>query len=277
MKNLLNKLTSFWKTGKNGKLITIIVAVLLLICVCCSATLLWGSILGSSPTYQSTATAGAAITQTFEALPTNTSIPSNTPLPSNTPRPSNTPIPSKTPTPAPQPIILNGSGDSVVDVPKWNGPAILDIKYTGSHNFVIWNYASNGEQIDLLVNTIGAYQGKRPIDFQSGENTVRLEIKASGSWEIQVLPLGSITAVAIPGTYNGTGDDVIALVGGTPDLLITDASMASSNFIIRSYGNYVDLLINEIAPYNGTVILSSDTVVLEIIATGPWSIEIKTK
>jgi hypothetical protein len=153
----------------------------------------------------------------------------------------------------------------------------LDIKYTGGGNFTIWNYAPNGDRIDLLVNTIGAYHGKRPIDFRDNEDTVRLEIKASGSWEIQVLPLDHITRVSIPGTYNVTGDDVIALVGGIPDLLTADASMASSNFVIRSYGNYVDLLVNEIAPYTGTIVLSSDMVVLEIIATGPWSIQVTTK
>jgi hypothetical protein len=129
-------------------------------------------------------------------------------------------------------IILTGSGDSVVDVSKWDGPAILDITYTGGSNFIVWSYGSDGERIDLLVNTIGAYRGKRPIDFRSDEHTVRFEIKSSGSWEIWVLPLEYITQFNIPGTYEGTGDDVIALVGGTPDLLTADASMASHNFII---------------------------------------------
>ena len=159
----------------------------------------------------------------------------------------------------------------MVDVPKWDGPAILDITYTGSRNFIIENYSSNGDQIDLLINTIGSYHGRRPIDFRSDEYTTRLAISASGHWEIQVLPLDQITRFNIPGTYKGTGDDVIEITGGTPDLLSADAKSASRNFIIYSYGNYSDLLINEIAPYSGTVILSSDTIILEIIATGPWS------
>jgi hypothetical protein len=213
----------------------------------------------------------------------NTPIPSNTPGPSNTlrppdtPRPTNTPKPSNTPTLAPQPIFLKGSGDSVVDVPKWDDPAILDIIYTGAHNFIVENYSSNGDQIDLLVNTIGSYHGRRPIDFRSDEYTTRLSIKASGQWEIQVLPLDEITRLNIPGTYNGVGDDVIAITGGTPDLLTADASSASHNFIVMGYGNISDLLINEIAPYSGTVILSSDTIVLEIIATGSWSLQVTTK
>jgi hypothetical protein len=186
-------------------------------------------------------------------------------------------MPSNTPTLAPQPIILNGSGDSVVDVLKWDGPAILDITYTGAHNFAVENYSSNGDQIDLLVNTIGSYHGRRPVDFQSDEYTTRLAITASGQWEIRVLPLNQITRLNIPGTYNGVGDDVIEISGGTPDLLSVNASNASHNFAVLGHGNYSDLLINEIAPYSGTVILSSDTIILEIIATGSWSFQVTTK
>lgn len=183
----------------------------------------------------------------------------------------------KTSTPAPQPIHLNGSGDSVVNVPKWDGPAIMDITYTGARNFAVVNYSADGEQIDLLVNTIGSYHGRRPIDFQSDENTTRLGITASGQWDIQVLPLGQVTRFNIPGTYNGVGDDVIAITGGRPDLLRANAGNASHNFVVIAYGNNTDLLINEIAPYSGTVILSATTTILEIIATGPWGLQVTTK
>jgi len=277
MKTLFDKIINFWKTGKNGKLILVIVTIVLLSCICCAGMLLFSNKLASSPTYQATRTAEVVITQTFEALPTETPLPTKTPIPSKTSIPSNTPRPTNTATPAPQPIILTGTGDMVVDVPKWDGPALLNITYTGNRNFAIWSYASNGEKIDLLVNTIGQYKGIRPIDFRSDESTVRLEIKASGAWEIHVLPLEYITQVHIPGTYESTSDDVIALVGGKPDLLTVDASTATRNFVVYSYGNYSDLLVNEIAPYTGTVVLSSDTIILEIIATGSWSIQITIK
>lgn len=238
------------------------IATLILVSIAC------GSSTAVPPQPTSTSVQGQAV---------YTSVPSNTPGPSNTPRPTDTPKPSNTPTLAPQPIILNGSGDSVVDVPKWDGPAILEITYTGAHNFAVENYSSSGDQIDLLVNTIGSYHGRRPIDFQSDEYTTRFAITASGQWEIQVLPLSEMTQFNIPGTYNGVGDDVIAITGGTPDIFTADASTASHNFAVLGYGDYSDLLINEIAPYTGTVILSSDTIILEIIATGKWSLQVTTK
>lgn len=210
-------------------------------------------------------------------IPSETAIPTitNTPKPTNTPLPTNTPKPTKTSTPTPEPVLITGTGDSVENV-NWNGAGLLHITYTGDGNFAIINYDTNGERIDLLVNTIGTYEGTVPLDFID-EDTARFEIKASGSWEIQILPLDNVRVETIPGTFTGKGDDVIAIAGGTPDLMIVDASTAEGNFVIWSYGNQKDLLVNEIAPYDGTVILSKDTFMLVINAEGDWSIEIKTK
>ncbi len=77
--------------------------------------------------------------------------------------------------------------------------------------------------------------------------------------------------------FEGTGDDVVYLDGDTPDLLKIDASKADSNFVIWGFGNTRDLLVNEIAPYDGVVIVSSDTSVLVIEAEGAWSIEVTTR
>jgi hypothetical protein len=44
---------------------------------------------------------------------------------------------------------------------------------------------------------------------------------------------------------------------GRPDLLKVDASQAKGNFAIWGYGNDRDLLVNEIAPYSGTVVVAS--------------------
>jgi hypothetical protein len=128
------------------------------------------------------------------------------------------------------------------------------------------------------VNTIGKYEGTRPLDFLDGEHTTRFSIESSGAWEIRVLPLQQIRRVTIPGTFEGNGDDVVYLQGtGNPDLLKVDASKAKSNFVIWAYGNTRDLVVNEIAPYTGVVIVSRDTFVLVIEAEGNWLIEVTTK
>ena len=77
------------------------------------------------------------------------------------------------------PNFLASAGDSVFDVQKWEGPAILKIKYIGRGNFAVRNYPANSnghDYYDLLVNTIGAYEGTVPLDFKEGEQTARNEI-----------------------------------------------------------------------------------------------------
>jgi hypothetical protein len=216
-------------------------------------------------------------TQTFTDVPTNTATITNTPEPTNTPRPTNTPKPSATPTPLPEPITLTGNTDSVVDIDKWSGPALVKISYTGGGNFAVINYGENNERYELLVNTIGNYEGTLPLDFLDDQQTKRFEVTASGPWEITILDLTEIRREKIPGTIIGSGDDVVYLDGENPDLMNADGTNAIGNFAIWGYGNGRDLLVNEIAPYSGTVMLDPEIFLLVIKeGGGEWSLEITT-
>ena len=204
-----------------------------------------------------------------------------TPRPTQPPEPTRTPRPTATSTPVPEPIFLTSVGDSVFDIQKWEGPAILRIKYTGGGNFVVRNYAANGKDYyDLLVNTIGPYEGTVPLDFRDGEHTARFEVKAelSGAWEFHIEPLSNARVETIPGTIAGTGDDVILIGGGEAELLTVVASQAEHNFVIHTISSGgLDPLVNEIAPYAGTKLPDASTMALIIQATGPWSLEITTR
>jgi hypothetical protein len=204
-----------------------------------------------------------------------------TPLPTETPKPTRTPRPTATSTPIPEPIFLTSVGDSVFDIQKWEGPAILKIKYTGGGNFVVGNYPSSGnDYYDLLVNTIGPYEGTVPLDFRDGEQTARFEVKAdlTGTWEFRIEPLSNARIEEIPGTITGSSDDVILIGGGAADLLKIDASQAEHNFVIQTIsGSGFDLVVNEIAPYTGRKLLDASTTALIVKATGPWSLQITTK
>ena len=237
----------------------------------------------------------AACSQATQVLPTDTLTPSEAPTrtrfptrtkttvptlkPTWTPRPSNTPKPTNTtkPTDTPQaPVILTGTGDSVIDF-GWSGPGILFITYSGRSNFTVKSYDADGNYLDLLVNTIGSYKGTVPLNFIE-QGAVRFEVNASGNWEIKVTSLSEIRHEEIPGTITGTGDDVIYLSGKNPDLLKVDASMADSNFVIWAYSpNDLDLLVNEIAPYTGTVVALKDMYLIVVKAEGDWSIEVTTR
>lgn len=222
-----------------------------------------------------TASVETVVAQVTQNSPTNTPKPSNTPKPTNTPQPTNTPLP---PTSTPSPIILTGNGDSIVDFENPFNLAIVHITgNASSRHFAVKNYDGNGNYLDLLVNTTDPYDGIRPLDFGNNEHTTRFEVKAVGEWKIEILPLTSARVLNVPGSIEGKGDEVLILRGGKPDLAKIKGNASSRHFAIKAYGNYADLLVNTTDPYEGTVIVRSDTVVIEIKAEGNWSIEITSK
>lgn len=197
-----------------------------------------------------------------------------------TSQPTETQI-SPTGTPVIEPLIISGSGDSVVDIDKPVGLAIAHI--TGNQEsrfFSVKNYDINGNGLDLLVNTTDVYDGVRPLDFDSDEHTTRFEITSSGDWKIEVLSISSSRIVQVPGIVEGFGDEVIILEGEDPDLAIIRGNNESRYFGVISYsinGSYLDLHVNTTDPYEGTVILDSDTKIFEIKSSGKWEIEITSK
>lgn len=185
---------------------------------------------------------------------------------------------SPPPTAVPKPVTLSGSGDSIQDFQNPFEVAIAHITgNAASHHFAVTSFGSDGERIDLLVNTTEPYEGIRLIDPRSGQHTTRFEINATGSWTIEVLPLSSARKFSVPGAIEGNGDDVVMLTGSTPDLATVKGNAAGRHFAVMGYGQYSDLLVNTTDPYEGTVRLEADTVVLEVLATGSWSIVVKAK
>lgn len=248
----------------------------------------------------STATERARPTQT--SLPTNTSVPTDTPRPSDTPAPSSTPLPTNTPMPTdtpratdtpapptatpeptktftplptPKPIVASGNGDAVVKLENPFEVAIVHIAgNAGSRFFAVKNFGSDGTNYDLLVNTTDPYDGVRPLDFKNGEHTTRFEVKAEGKWKIEILPVAAAVKLNVPGKLEGKGDQVIVLSGSKPDTAKIQGNAVKRFFAVKSYGDISELLVNTVDPYDGEVIVDSSTLVLEVRAEGPWSIEV---
>lgn len=211
--------------------------------------------------------------------PTDTPKPTNTPRPTATPRPTDTPEPTLTPTPAPEPIVLAGSGDSVVDVEKWPGPALARITgNSASAHFAVINYDADGNQIDLLVNTTDPYSGVRPLDLFDNQQTTRFEVKATGDWTIEVLPfLENVTQAEVPGTITGTGDAVLILLAAADTAKVT-GNPASGHFAVIGYGGtFPDLMVNTTDPYDGMVQVGLGSRVLVVTAVGDWTIELTAR
>lgn len=221
--------------------------------------------------------------------PTNTLIsPTDAPEPTATytPEPTATPIPPTAtlpPTPIPEIMILEGSGDSIVDVDEHNASVIHVTGNAEGRHFSVTSYDSNNDMIDVLVNTTDPYDGFVPLDWLDDEDTTRFEINSNGNWVIEIIPLAPIPEIqehflTVPGSYEGNGDDVIILQGNTPDLVIITGNEESRYFGVFGWGRSgKDILVNTTDSYNGTVMLDSESFAITVTADGSWTIEVTEK
>ena len=100
-----------------------------------------------------------------------------------------------------------------------------------------------------------------------------LKITADGTWKVVVKALEK--APRFDGSATGRGDAVLLVPAGVlRDLATAKVShVGTRNFVIRGYGSGAfDLLVNEIGKYSGEIVIADDTTVLEVRASGTWSI-----
>lgn len=198
------------------------------------------ALVGCSPA-QSVAAASSS------AASSSTDDPYATPAPQVTSSPTTTAAPT-TPV-ATMPAPATGTGDNVIPL-TITGAHALTITYNGTNNFVV-----KTDDGDLLVNTIGAYSGT-VLAGLNGTPT-QLVITASGPWTIQEIPVALIPAKS--GAVTGTGDDVF-IYSSTNTSATFSCLTCKSNVVMRSLNvksGSVDLLVNKIGAYTGTVFLGA--------------------
>ena len=178
-------------------------------------------------------------------------------------------------------LSLNGSGDDVKSFSA-NGTSlrVFSIQYTGEANFIVWLKDGQGNNLDLLVNTIGSYSGNTSAQLQTGNYF--LDISASGPWTIDIVP--NVSEIPLPSdspiTISGTGDDVKSFsADGTNLRIFSMQYTGEANFIVwlkDGQGNNLDLLANKIGSYSGNTSaqLQTGEYFLDIAASGPWTIDI---
>ena len=149
-------------------------------------------------------------------------------------------------------------------------PTVATISNRGQGNFAVISYIG-AEYDDLLINEIGRYDGS--VYVAPGVDT--LEITSGGQWQVDRSFIDAATPWDGTSDISGQGDSVVVLTGGSFGAT-TIRNRGDSNFAVIAYsefGDYLDLLVNEIGNYEGEVLLPiDDPVVLAIHAVGgSWS------
>lgn len=217
-------------------------------------------------------------------------------IPVTAQEPSSSSLPSPQPSNMPELITFSGTGDDVTTVfTLKQGIAIFNLSYDGESNFFINLLDEGGQQVDLLVNTIGAYKGSKAIGVEEDNmlgakpGNYVMNISAEGNWNVQIQQPQPLEPVdVLPLNFEGTGDSVSPFFRLNAGLTtFTMSHDGSSNFIIdliHTEGRKVDLLANEIGTYDGkkAVGIQPENIfgaipgiyILTITADGNWKISV---
>lgn len=171
---------------------------------------------------------------------------------------------------------VSGTGDSVIPIPCYPMPCLINITHSGDGNFAVKSYDTSGNYTDLLVNTIGFYAGQVTTYFDYAESAM-LEIKANGNWSMTFKPMSAMTRVvpnpaeeAKGGIYEG---DYVVYVDDEPLKVVGFVHRGSSNFSVKAVApTETKLLVNTIDEYKGTVIWDEPQSFYVVHADGRWAI-----
>lgn len=279
----MQRLRAIWAGGWIGKVAIIGGGLVGVLVVCCAGTLILGALVSpSAPTASSTpgTTAQANVATEVPALaatdaPTAIPAPTNTPDPTATPEPTAIPTEVPTPTPLPEPVVIKGSGQTVTD--PFTPPSTVN-RITASHqgrrNFALKAYTPDGKS-DLLINTIGAYQG---VVLLMTDQEIFFEVDADGAWSLQVEVI-TFDETAAQGAA-GKGDYVSGLFmpateGAIPYTFTHNGERNFAVFLHCAGGR--ELAQNEIGPVDNQAVVRfrEGPCLWQVQADGEWSVKPK--
>jgi hypothetical protein len=170
------------------------------------------------------------------------------------------------------PVSYQGRGAAVLDVKLDAGQLVMDATHAGRSNFIVKPIAPDGKSGSSLINEIGNYGGR--ILIADPTKVVALEIKADGAWTFTFDGVGALRVAKVGETYVSEGDDVLLVEPASKGLTRAAFTATDSNFIVRPYnaqGRSLSSIVNEIAPWQGTVVVPAESRLLQVTATGRWT------
>jgi hypothetical protein len=189
---------------------------------------------------------------------------------------------SPTPTDTPEPIVLSGTGQEATSkFTLEKGLSKFRMAHDGDSNFAILLLDDEGNNVDLLVNEIGEFDGSKAVGIAKA-GIYLLDISADGGWKITIEQPRPSTAPSVPKTLKGKGQQVSELFYLDKGLarfeMIHDGDSNFAILLLDDEGNNVDLLVNEIGEFDGSKavgITKSGIYLLDISADGNWEISIE--
>lgn len=178
-------------------------------------------------------------------------------------------------------IVLTGSGSDVRTVKLTRDPVVFKFSHSGSSNFIVQMKGRGADE--LLANEIGAYKGETALPRVRG-GRYRIGVEADGDWKLRITQPSGSGGRAIPGTFKGSGAEVLRVRVRSAPGILQASNVGDSNFIVYliGRGSLADrsevLLVNEIGPWSGRQLLDElprGSYLLSVYAVGKWSLRFR--
>ena len=170
---------------------------------------------------------------------------------------------------------VTGTGDTVVELPLTGRNIIHANHGGGSSNFIVWALDSENNNLELVVNEIGEFDGYAWLD----DDVARFEIDAEGDWILEVLPLSyAVKWDPRLAPISGSNKDVVVMPPTTAGVFNADTSGGGNHIVWHHRDEFFDdLLLNEIGPVSGyqePLGPSGALSYLEVDSDGSWTFSV---
>jgi tellurite resistance protein TerA len=163
------------------------------------------------------------------------------------------------------------------------GPVVVDLSIRGDGYTGMWPLTRFNKEGDTLVNSTEENFRGRLLAQVPGNGRLRLQLKAEGPWQLQVLPLAAATRLT-EDELECRGPDVLLHTGGTADLALHyrgDDNLIINLYELEGHDDPTTLptdenVVNEIGKRRETVPLPEGPVIVHVErADGPWRARLK--
>lgn len=154
------------------------------------------------------------------------------------------------------------------------GLAVIALHHSGSNHFAVWLLDSQGNQIDLLANVLGTFEGSRAVGLERAGSYL-FDVSADGQWEIVIDQDPPKTR---GNSMKGTSSHATPLFECRAGLKVFEFSHEGEGhfaiWLLDEWGRKIELITNNIGPYKGSkaVQLAEGYYLLDIQAAGPWAV-----
>lgn len=151
-----------------------------------------------------------------------------------------------------------------------------EVSHSGSGAFVLRTLDARGGEIAVPVTTVGDYRGTVLLGPHTGDIKALKVEEAGGVWSITLSDLGSYSIeVWHPerGPLEDSGDDVVLVrppTSGGFDVRV--AREGDGDFALRAWADSPELSLKVSGPYTGDITLPAGTSLLDVRASGGWTL-----